>query len=282
MIDSGRVDSIRVMGEADRRALLELLAADPIHNLFLLGTLEEHGVGGAEAGHAFYGLPAAGAPQAVVLVSRTGLWVPSGTDPKLARELGTALRQLPLLSSIGERAAVDALWISHGGPARRPRLARLQRLMALTPDDMGPWIAPQLRPAAPADLPHVIEASALMQRDDLGIDPRGIDPAGHERRCQERIAAGRTWVLFEGGQLVFKVDVGARSRFGAQLEGVYTAPGARKQGVATKGLGQLCRTLLSALPRLTLHADATNEAALGLYRKLGFTPQRELRLLISE
>ncbi|MHB8418765.1 MAG: GNAT family N-acetyltransferase [Myxococcales bacterium] len=276
------MDEIRLIGESDRRALTDLLASDPVQNLFLLGMLEEHGAGGSDAAHAFYGLPAAGELRAAVLVSRSGLWVPSVPDSRAAQQLGAALRRLPMLSSVGDRAAVDALWISHGGPARRPRLARLQRLMQLTPDDMGPWVTPQLRPARPADLPQVFEASALMQRDDLGVDPRSADPAGHERRCLDRIQAGRTYVLFEGGDLLFKADVGARSRYGAQLEGVYTAEGVRHRGVATKGLGQLCRTLLSGLPRLTLHADAGNEAALGLYRKLGFTAQRELRLLISE
>jgi hypothetical protein len=276
------VDDIWLIGESGRGSLVDLLAADPVANLFLLGMLEEHGVGGADANHAFYGLPAQGALQAAVLVSRTGLWVPNGGDAKLAQQLGAALRTLPLLSSVGERAAVDALWISHGGLQRRPRLARIQRLMQLTADDMGPWITQQLRPAQLEDLPAVVEASALMQLDDLGIDPRTVDAAGHERRCHERILAGRTFVLYEGPQLLFKADIGARSRYGAQLEGVYTTPEARKKGVATKGMGQLCRSLLAGLPRLTLHADAANEAALGLYRKLGFTSQRELRLLISE
>ncbi|HUB05741.1 MAG TPA: GNAT family N-acetyltransferase [Myxococcales bacterium] len=276
------MDDIRLMGETDRKALTDLLASDPVQNLFLLGMLEEHGMGGHDSAHAFYALPAEGAPRAVVLVSRSGLWVPSVPESRLAQQLGSALKALPMLSSVGERAAVDALWISHGGPARRPRLARLQRLLQLTPDDMGPWITSQLRPARPEDLPQLAEASALMQRDDLGVDPRGIDAAAHERRCLERIHTGRSWVLFENGQLVFKADVGVRSRWGAQVEGVYTAEGSRHRGIATKGLGQLCRTLLSGLPRLTLHADAGNEPALGLYRKLGFTPQRELRLLISE
>jgi GNAT superfamily N-acetyltransferase len=258
------VDEIRLIGESDRGSLLDLLASDPVANLFLLGMLEEHGVGGADAKHAFYALPVKGALKAAVLVSRTGLWVPNGGDPQLAQQLGAALRSLPLLSSVGERAAVDALWISHGGLQRRPRLARIQRLMQLTADDMGPWITQQLRLATLEDLAAVVEA------------------AGHEHRCRERILAGRTYVLFEGTLLLFKADIGARSRYGAQLEGVYTTAAARQQGIATKGLGQLSRSLLAGLPRLTLHADAANEAALGLYRKLGFTPQRELRLLISE
>ena len=159
-------------------------------------------------------------------------------------------------------------------------MARAQHLLEITPDDMGPWVTPQLRLAQEQDLKQIVAASAEMELADLGQDPRLIDAAAHEQRVLDRIRAGQTYVVFEGGRLLFKADVTTRSKFGALLEGVFTAPHCRGQGVATRALGQICRSMLSALPRLTLQADPNNRAATGLYRKLGFGQRAEFRLLI--
>jgi predicted GNAT family acetyltransferase len=121
-----------------------------------------------------------------------------------------------------------------------------------------------------------------MQLANVGRDPRTVDAAAHAQQCLERIHGGFTHVIFDGARLVFKVDVGSRSRFGAHIEGMFTVPQNRGQGIATKALGQICRTLLSALPRLTLHVDSKNRAAHGLYRKLGFADRAEVRLLIAK
>ena len=266
--------------------LHEFLARDPVQNLFLLGVLEDARLGrlgrlGEQRVH-FYTLPGGGALGALTMITDHGLWVPVASNMVQARELGAGLRHLPLLTTIGERSAVDALWrgYSDGRAAVPPRMARVQRLLEITADDMGPWVTPQLRLAQEKDLVQVAEASAEMQLLDLGHDPRSADAGVHELRCLERIRAGRTYVIFDGSKLLFKADVCSRSRFGALVEGVFTAPNVRGQGVATRALGQICRTFLAALPRLTLHADPDNRAALGLYRKLGFGQRAEFRLLI--
>ena len=43
----------------------------------------------------------------------------------------------------------------------------------------------------------------------------------------QRVRARRTYVLEEDGERVFKVDIGSRSRFGAELENLYTVPSQR-------------------------------------------------------
>ena len=56
------------------------------------------------------------------------------------------------------------------------------------------------------------------------------------------------------------MDIGSRSQHGAELEGLYTVPDERRKGHATLCLGQICRHLLSSLPRLTLRVDEKDES----------------------
>jgi predicted GNAT family acetyltransferase len=83
-------------------------------------------------------------------------------------------------------------------------------------------------------------------------DPLDDDPEGFALRVKQRVMTRRTYVLEENGALVFKLDIGSRSQYGAELEGLFTATEHRHKGHATLCLGQISRFLLSSLPRLTV------------------------------
>lgn len=216
---------------------------------------------------------------AAVFVGAYGrLVVPVSADADAGREIGAYLRSHATIGTlIGAREAVDAIWAAYGGG--RPRLMRAQRMMSVGADDLGPWTSPRLRAATAGDLDEVLVAAARLHREDMGIDPMRHDAAAFKRRVAERIQAGQTFVIFDDGDLAFKADVGARSSTGAQIEGVYTAPGHRRRGLATGAVGQLCRTLLGAVRWVTLHVNDDNASAIGLYRKVGFSGSRPFRLI---
>lgn len=65
-----------------------------------------------------------------------------------------------------------------------------------------------------------------------------------------------------------------------QLRDLYVVPGSRRQGAAAALVGAVRAAALAAgATRLSLATESNNEAALGLYRKLGFRPVQGLATL---
>ncbi len=277
--------SVHQLGALDAEALRAFLLNDMRQHLYLLGLLEECGVTAPAGGpsHAFWGRFDQGELSAVLFVGGNGgLVVPSASSPSLFHALTAPLAQTVWLrSALGERTAVDAL-VRLLGRGRRPRLDLTQRLFTVSADDMGPFTNPRLRLAREEDLPRLVPLAAGDVAERLGHRPLEEDPAGFAARVRRRVRAGRTWVLEEGGELVFKVDVGCRSRFGAELEGIHTHPSHRGRGHGTLSLGQISRHLLSAMPRLALRVHEQDERTAALARRVGYVSGPLQRLVVME
>jgi hypothetical protein len=275
--------TVEQLGPQDAEALRALLSKDPVHNLYLLGLLEEFGV--APRGRvpfAFYGRFDNKVLTAAVFVGgEGGLVVPSASDATATSVIADALASsLKLRGTVGDKSAVDALVRSlcQG----KPRLSRTQRLFSVSADDLGPFTNPLLRLAREEDLPRLLPLAQGFVREALERDPLAEDPMGYEARVVQRVRQRRTYVLEEAGGLVFKVDIGSRSQYGAELEGLYTLPAERKKGHATLCLGQISRHLLSSLPRLTLRIDERDESTARIARKVGYLAGRTWRLVLVE
>ncbi len=68
-----------------------------------------------------------------------------------------------------------------------------------------------------------------------------------------------------------------------QLRDLYVLPGSRRQGAAAALVGAIREAALTAgATRLSLVTEADNHAALGLYRRLGFSPVEGLTSLSLE
>jgi GNAT superfamily N-acetyltransferase len=272
--------TVESLGPVHVSALRALLRRDLPHNLYLLGLVEEFGVvcGPDRAPFRYVGrFTEAGELAAALFVGgEGGLVVPSASALSDVADIGRSLKGTVRLGAcMGERALVDALVLQLGSP---PRFSRSQKLFSVSADDLGPFTNPNLRQATAADLPQLVPLAAAGVAEVLERDPLAEDPEGFAARVRQRATSGRTYVLELEGRLVFKVDVGSRSQHGADLEGAYTLPEARRRGHATLCLGQISRFLLSSLPRLTLRVDEASPFG-EIARRVGYLPGRPQRLV---
>lgn len=270
---------IAPLGPTHVTALRSMLSRDSSHNMYLLGLMEEYGVvSGLRAPFTFHGRFVDDELTAALFVGGTGgLMVPSASSPAHIGDILKKLASNTTVNSVaGEQTVVEAI-VRHFNLT--PSFSKAQKLFSVTPNDLGPFTNPMLRPATDADLLQLLPMAAACVKELMNRDPLVEDPAGFKLRVRQRVRSQRTYVLEDNGRLVFKLDVGSRSQFGAELEGLYTEPDARGRGHATLCLGQISRFLMSSLPRLTVRVDDEQSHVATIARKVGYLQGRAQRLL---
>jgi hypothetical protein len=271
---------VEPLGPTHVAALRTMLSRDTTHNMYLLGLMEEFGVvsGPMRAPFTFYGRFFDDELTAALFVGGNGgLVVPSASSPIHIGDIAKKLAgKVEVRSVIGEQSVVDSL-IKHF--AVTPKFIKSQKLFSVSPNDLGPFTNPLLRPATDADLPQLVPMAAACVKEMVKRDPLEEDAVGFALRVRQRVNSHRTYVLEEKGKLVLKLDVGSRSQFGAELEGLYTDPEERHHGHATLCLGQISRFLMSSLPRLTVRIDDESTLFAGIARKVGYLQGRAQKLL---
>jgi predicted GNAT family acetyltransferase len=106
------------------------------------------------------------------------------------------------------------------------------------------------------------------------------DAEGFRWRTRTQIEDGRSWLWVEDGVIVFKAEASAWTPEAVQLQQVWTDPAARRAGNASRGMRDLIRLLLERVPRVCLFVRADNEAAIGLYDKVGMQRVLEYRSVL--
>ena len=271
--------TIEQLGPSHVAALRALLSRDVTHNLYLLGLMEEFGVicDPRRAPFSFLGRFHGGELTAALFVGGGGGLVVPSASPQghIADIVRTLAGHVKLRSALGEKPLVDTL-VQYLGVS--PRFSKAQKLYSVSADDLGPFTNPLLRQAVESDLPQLVPMASACVKESLDREPLLEDPDWFPVRVAQRVKSGRTYVLEENGQLVFKLDVGGRSQYGAELEGIYTRPEERNRGHATLCLGQISRFLLSSLPRLTIRIDDSTHFG-EIARKVGYLAGRAQRLV---
>ncbi|MFN0061588.1 MAG: GNAT family N-acetyltransferase [Myxococcaceae bacterium] len=276
--------AVDVLTPGDLPALKDLLARDAAHRLFLSGVLAQHGIAPHPGSPAFYflGERTGRSLSSVVFVGGDGELVVPAADKAadLAPLLMRHATSVRLRATFGDQDAVETV-LRHWFPAAPRKQIRNQRMFVVTADDLGPFTNPALRLAREADIPRLIPMASAAAQEGLGETPWLDMSLDFAARVRHRVLDARTFVLEEAGELAFKVDLASRSDHGAELEGLYVAPAHRHRGHATLSLGQVCRQLLSKLPRLAMRIDDGHTATASVARRVGFLAQKVQRSFVS-
>lgn len=254
----------------DAAEVLEFLAQRPIHTVAMMSLIQDNGIVSPFNRGTFYGCrDLKGQLEGVALVGHATL-METVSDRALAA-LAQVARECPSTHLImGEKERVADFWSHYSEAGRRQRLACREWLFELTrPGDAREAVV-ELRPAKASELELVMPIQAQLAFMESGVDPMEVDPHGFRERCLRRIQQGRTWVVVEKGELIFKADVISKTAEVNYLEGVWLREDRRHKKLGTRFMSGLMRRLLEDTKSVCLLVNETNEWAQGFYRKCGF------------
>jgi GNAT superfamily N-acetyltransferase len=134
-----------------------------------------------------------------------------------------------------------------------------------------------VRQAGRADRDRLVQATLLLNQADLSVDPARVDRRWLRDTIDERIAQGTTRVIGPAGGPQCKLDFGSDGPGGRVLEGVFTFPEYRGQGLAQS----LVATCVANSPAgVCLHVGKHNQPARLAYERAGMTVAGGCRLLL--
>lgn len=175
-------------------------------------------------------------------------------------------------SIVGRVEAVLELWEhlkAHWGKARRifaeQLLMELHGPPLVLPD---PWV----KLATADQLDEVLYAAVAMFTEELGFPPP--DPGGAYRRHVAHLVGQEAVFVrtgLDGLSIEFKADLGAVLVDQAQVQGVWTRPDRRGQGLATAGMAAVAQAAAGrGINTISLYVNEFNQPAVAAYKTVGF------------
>lgn len=272
-----RLAGARVLDDRDVSAVRAVLDEDPVASCMVAARVEVAGADPWRLGGELWGMegrPARSGRLTGLCFSGPNLIPLSGNRAALRHFADRALRRHRMCSSlVGPADLVMALWQELEpvwGPAREVRphqpLLAMGGPPTVTPD-------PLVRPVRPDELDIYLPAAVAMFTEEVGVDPRLDDGgAGYRARVAELIAGGRAFARFEGGQVVYKAEIGALSATVGQIQGVWVRPDRRGQGLGASGTAAVADRLVRGLGRTaSLYVNGFNAPARAAYKRIGFS-----------
>jgi len=268
----GRSAEVRVLGPADLPAALEVLAADPVTNVFVeyrsrLTQLDPRWLGGQ-----MWGYEVDGMLQSLCHVGANLVPV-AGTPESCSAFAYRALRQRRLSSTIvGPREAVELLWSGVGEEWGDPREVRWDQPHLQTSSAPLVEADPGVRRTTPGEIDVLYPACVAMYREEVGVSPE-LDGGRnlYRARVAQLVNKGWSFSRIEDGRVVFKAEVACATPAACQIQGVWVDPARRGEGLCTRGMAAVVDIALREIaPTVALYVNAHNVAARTAYERVGF------------
>lgn len=262
---------MRRLTDADLHEVRGLLAVDPVANCMLSWRLESGGInrigGDVWATTGRRGIRAFAHVGGNVLPAATG-------DHESMHVLGAHIGATPRRSAsvVGLAHDVEPLWqaLTPGwGPARDERLNQplmvADRMPEVTADA-------QVRLAEPVDAPLLYPATVAMFTEEVGVSPlEASTEAAYRARLMWLIRQQRVYCSCDADGVVFKAEIAAVTPEVCQVQGVWVRPALRGRGLGAAGMAAVTAAARRHSKLVSLYVNHYNHAALGAYRRAGFT-----------
>lgn len=266
---------LRNLGPGDLAQLRELLADDPLVNLFVDYRVTATRMQPTWLGGAIWGYFEAG--ELISACHAAANLVPVQATPAALAAFGEHALQTGLKCSsiVGLQSSVLPLWGILGpywGPARSPRTN--QPFMVLETDsELEP--DPRVRNVRIDEIETLYPASVAMFKEEIGLDPEAGSRTGYRGRVTQLVAQGWSFAIIENDRILFKAEIGAATANGCQIQGVYVDPAHRGQGIAARAMAAVVQQARARIaPTVSLYVNHHNIAARRTYARVGFE-QRE-------
>jgi ribosomal protein S18 acetylase RimI-like enzyme len=253
----------------DEAEVLEFLAQRPIHTVAMMSMITDNGIVSPLNRGTFYGCrDCNGQLEGVALIGHATLL--ETVSDRALRALAEVARDCSFTHMImGEKERVIDFWEYYIDAGVQRRLVCREWLYELR----WPIVVSEpigLKLATKAELEDVMPIQAELAYEESGVNPMIVDPEGFRRRCLRRIEMGRTWVLIENGELIFKADVISQTSEVIYIEGVWVKEDRRNDGTGIRCMNQLSQALLQQSKSICLLVNETNKQAQQFYSKCGF------------
>jgi hypothetical protein len=214
-----------------------------------------------------------GIAQAVMLAPH-GLVLPVLDPVSPSFPAGLAERLPPSLTVMGSEESV----VETERALRRSILRSISyHLMAITPAAADPPREGPLLPgirvrrATVSDLGILFPLQAEYEKEEVLIDPALHMPRVCRAHLKRALREQIVYLAEDGGGAVAKAGTNARGIAFDQIGGVFTVPDMRSRGIGRVVMQALLEHILSEKSGACLFVKRSNDPAIALYRRLGFS-----------
>ncbi|HYJ88580.1 MAG TPA: GNAT family N-acetyltransferase [Pyrinomonadaceae bacterium] len=262
--------AVEPLTNADQDEVLAFLGTGSLHTAYLTGLIRDNGILSSNNRGTFYGYRNnLREIEGIALIGHAILM--EAVTNRGIRAFAETAQNFKLAHLIMcEEAQIGEFWSFYAKAGQEMRRASRQLVFELRwPTELSDPFS-TLRPATLDDLNLLVPVHAEMAHEESGVDPRMVDEAGFTRRYARRVAQGRTWILVENGQLLFKAEIVSETLETTYIEGVWVNPDLRREGFGRGCMTQLARMLLWRTRSLCLVVNDENEAASAFFRQAGY------------